>query len=84
MWPELRKAKDTARKIEAEFDSLLKNHSSFGRKEIARQTDTLIAETETVFEKIEEEMLIMRQNMENHRKYLDSKARFLKRHYKNL
>lgn len=84
MWPELHKARTNVREIEKELDRLVQNHNSFRKKEIARQHDTLVAETDAALERIEEEIGDMRANITNHKKQVSSKARFLKRHYKAL
>lgn len=83
-WPELLKAKENIKNIERQLNALLKNHNSFTKKELARQKDTLIAELDASIEIIYEEISELRRNMDNHRKYLDSKSRFVRRHYKRL
>jgi predicted translin family RNA/ssDNA-binding protein len=84
MWPELKKAMQNARSIENEINTLLKNHNSFGKREISRQNDTLLAETEAAMERIEKEIESLKRNMASHEKYIGSKSRFLKRHYRRI
>jgi predicted translin family RNA/ssDNA-binding protein len=84
MWPELKKAMQNARSIENEINTLLKNHNSFGKKEISRQNDTLLAETETAMERIEKEIESLKRNMASHGRYIEAKSRFLKRHYRRI
>lgn len=80
-WPELLKAKKNMDNMQAEIEKLVKNHNSFKKEEIAKQDDTLIAEIDNALERIQEEAAEMQKNIINHRKYVRSKSRFLKRHY---
>lgn len=81
MWPELYRARDNAKKIEKEIESLIKKQSSLKKEEISRHIEALIEDVDNTSAEIEEIILEIKKNMENHRKYLISKNRFLKRHY---
>jgi hypothetical protein len=81
MWPELLKAKQNVQEIEDLIDELLKSHSSLTRREIARHGDTLAADFEETLEAIRDRLDEFALHMKNHRRYLHSKARFVRRHY---
>ncbi len=83
-WPELLKAKENLQELSREIDKLLKNHNSLTKKELARQRDTLLAEFDASLDVIKEQIDEFILNMENHRKYIISKSRFMNRHYKRI
>ena len=84
MWPALLEARESVNKIKQRLDMLLKNQNSYGKKEIADHSDLLIEQTNAAMEEIEAEMDNISRLLNDHKKYLLSKKRFLKRHYKNL
>lgn len=84
MWPELKKAKNNATEIEKEIAHLLKKQNGFWKKEIARHDDMLLDEVDVALDKIDEEVRELKKNLLSHRKYVTTKSRFLKRHYKYL
>lgn len=83
-WPGLLKAKENAKNIEMQLSALIKTHNSFTKKELARQSDLLLTELDASVASINEEISELRRNIDDHRKYLDSKSRFMRRHYKML
>ena len=83
-WPELLKARKNLQTASYEVDKLLKNHSSFTKKEIARQEDVILAEFDKSFDIISEQMNEFLLNIKNHRKYIMAKSSFINRHYKRI
>jgi hypothetical protein len=83
-WPELLKAKKNLHEIEDELDRLLRNHNSLTKKEIAKQHDTLLAEFDSSFLMINGKLDEFMDNIENHKKYIKAKSRFINRHYKRV
>ncbi len=84
MWPALLEAREKSMKIKQKIDSLLQNHNSLNKKEIADHNDLLVEQTNAALAEIEKEMGNISKLLNDHKKYLSSKKRFLKRHYKNL
>jgi len=84
MWPELGKTKRNAENISMEIEKLLKDHNTLSREEILAHSEKLLAQTEESLQVIESQIADLRRNMENHKKQLRSKARFIKRHYKRV
>ncbi|GEM_PF-2109180 len=80
-WPELLKAKKNIRNIEQEIDRTLKSHNAFTKREIARHHSTLLDDFEVSIEAINKELEEFDAHIRNHRKYITSKSRFMKRHY---
>ena len=81
MWPELLKAKDAAESISNDIDALLKNHRALTKREIATQKDTLIAHTDDTIARIDEKIADLKGALNAHRKYVESKSLFVRRHY---
>lgn len=84
MWPALLEAKERSMKIRQRIDALLKNHNGLSKAEIAKHNSLLIEETDAAIEEIEAEMKAVSDLLYDHKKYLSSKKKFLKRHYKSL
>ena len=84
MWPELLKAKTNLKNIEAQIDLLLRNHNSLTKKELAKQQDILLADVDASLQIIREELSEFAFNLRNHRNYIESKSRFVRRHYKRI
>lgn len=84
MWPELLKTKKNIQNISLEVDRLLKNHNALYKKELADHKEQLVTDTREAVEIINEEIRQLKRNMENHRKQLEAKANFLKRHNKRI
>ncbi|MBI4170241.1 MAG: hypothetical protein HY514_00975 [Candidatus Aenigmarchaeota archaeon] len=83
-WPELLKAKRNLENMQIEINRLIRDHNSFRKKEIAKRDDILLAEIDNAIALLEEETEEMKNNIINHRKYVSSKSRFLKRHYSRV
>lgn len=84
MWPGLYKTRENARNISMEIEKLLRNHNSLRKKEIANYKEQLLAETEEAIATISGQIRELSRNMESHRKQLEAKAVFLKRHNKRI
>ncbi len=84
MWPEILKAKKNIKEIEQQIDVLLKNHNSFTKREISMHNDMMIAEFEESLGAIKEQLNEFALHMQNHRKDLYSKSRFIRRHYRRI
>jgi len=80
-WPELLKAKDNIKNIEEEINRTLKSHNAFTKREIARQHPVLLDDFERSVEAINKELDEFDVHIKNHRKYIESKSKFMKRHY---
>ncbi len=83
-WPELLKARKNAGEIQDEVERLLREHRALSKKEISKQRDTMMAEIDAAISRIDEAAGELKENMRSHRKYVEAKQRFLKRHYKRL
>ncbi len=79
-WAELHEARKKSMEITNAIERLLKEHSSLYKKEIAAHAEKLLRETDETMESIEEEYRQLAEGMKAHRKTLDAKSRFLKRH----
>lgn len=84
VWPELRKAKDNVDNIYMEINRLIKNSNALTRKELANNADTIISQLDQTIEAVENESTELLHNLNNHRKYLAAKRRFVRRHYKRV
>lgn len=84
MWPEILKAKRNADKISIEIEKLMKNHNALTKKEIASHRDQLVSGTQESILLIEAEIVQLRNSMKSHRKQLEARAAFLKRHNKRI
>jgi ElaB/YqjD/DUF883 family membrane-anchored ribosome-binding protein len=82
MWPSLHEAKENIKTILDEIEKLLKNHNSLTKKELAKQKELLLEEFDETMKIIDEQINELKKNLKNHRKYLEAKSVFLKRHYK--
>jgi len=82
MWPELGKAKKNSRNISNEVEKLFREQSSLMKKEISSYKEKLITETEESISLIEEECRELMRNLKKHRKALETKSNFLRRHNK--
>ena len=84
MWPELAKTRKNIQSISAELEKLLREHNSLNKKEIANHIEQILADTESAMETVEEEIKQLKRNMGNHRKQLEAKYAFLRRHNKRI
>lgn len=84
MWPALHEARDNAENIRNEIEKLLKNHSNLTKGEIAKQKLMLIDDFSESLRVINEEIKFLKLNLKKHRKYIESKSEFMKRHYKRV
>ncbi len=82
-WSELRKAKDTARQISLALENLTKEHNTLTKKEIAMHSGKLSEATSDTLAAIEESCTEMLESLRLHKKQLEAKSRFLKRHNEN-
>jgi len=80
-WPELLKAKKNILEISRELDNLLKNHNSLTKKELAKQNDTILSVTDDLLNAIDGQIDEFITHIKNHRKYIESRSRFVRRHY---
>ena len=80
MWAELQSARDRANEISKKIERLLKEQSSLSKSEIAKYPDKLILDIEESLAEIEIEYRELIKNVEKHRKVLNAKSRFLRRH----
>ena len=80
MWAELQSARDRANDISKKIERLLKEQSSLSKNEIAKYSDKLMLNVEESLTEIESEYIEVLRDIENHRKILASKSRFLRRH----
>ncbi|MBI2173132.1 MAG: hypothetical protein HYT73_02900 [Candidatus Aenigmarchaeota archaeon] len=78
----LKKARQNAENIISEIDSLSKEIKSLTKKEISRNHDTLATYIDNAMENINTESKEMTINLKKHRNFMESKTRFIKRHYK--
>ena len=83
-WPELYEAKKKAHEIANEIDKLLKEHNSLMKNEISQHSEKLLNETDDITELIKEKTKKLEKSLNNHRKQLEAKSRFLKRHYNRI
>ena len=83
-WPELLKARDNLKNIERQIDLLMKNHNSLTKRELARQNEFLLANFDESLKMIKAELKEFDLNMRNHRNHIESKSRFMKRHYRRI
>ncbi len=83
-WPALLKAKDNLRTISNELDRMLKEMNGLNKKDIKNYKETILAEVDKSVELIKGEIKDLNKNLSDHRRYVESKSRFLKRHYKRL
>jgi hypothetical protein len=81
MWPELQKARENAKLIERSIEELQRNQNSLKKAEISKHSDLLISDIENATERIENQAKEMMKNLSDHKKYVSSKSRFLKRYY---
>lgn len=84
MWPALHEARENTKKILNEIEKLLKNHNSLTKKEIAKQKEMLIDEFNESIKIINEQINELKRNLKKHRKYLEAKSDFMRRHYKSI
>ena len=80
MWAELQEARNRANEISKKVERLLKEQSSLMKTEIAKHSDNLIIDVNDSLVEIEKEYREMIKDIERHRKALQTKSRFLKRH----
>jgi len=83
-WPALLKARDNTKEIEKEISRMIKNHNSLTKKEMAKNSDTIAAAAEGSMAIIKEQMAELKSNLDDHRSYLESKKRFVRRHYRHI
>lgn len=82
MWLELSEAKKNSVNISREIEKLFKEQNSLLKKEIASHKEKLLTETDEAVSLIEEEYRELIKNLRNHRKALEAKSNFLRRHNK--
>ena len=82
MWPELSEAKKNSRSIVNEIEKLFKEQNSVMKKEISSHKEKLITEIDDSISVIEEEYKKLINNLKCHRKALEAKSKFLRRHNK--
>lgn len=82
MWPELGEAIKNSKKIADEIERLFKEQNSLLKKDMATHKEKLLAETDESISLIEEEYRELSKNLKNHRKALEAKSNFLRRHNK--
>ena len=80
MWPELNKAKKNSRNIVNEVEKLFKEQNSVMKREVVSHKEKLLTETDESTSLIEDEYKELIKNLKNHRKALEAKAKFLRRH----
>ena len=80
MWAELQEARDRANEISKKIERLLKEQSSLMKNEIPKYSDKLLTDIDDSLVEIENEYKEMIKNIENHRKTIKAKTRFLRRH----
>ncbi len=83
-WPALLEAKNNLRNISNELDRLLKESSSMSKKDIAKYRETILSKIDESISLIENETDQLGANLKKHRKYMESKSVFLRRHNKML
>jgi hypothetical protein len=81
-YPELLKAKKDLEEINKEIDMLLRSHNSLTKKELSQQGDTICSITDDCMNSVEENIEKLRANLKNHRKRIESRYKFVRRHYK--
>lgn len=81
MWPALHEARDNTENILKEIEKLLKNHSSLTKQEIAKQKLLLIGDFDESMKIINEQISELKRNLKKHKKYINAKSEFMKRHY---
>lgn len=79
-WPELYDAKKKSAETSNIIEKLLKEHNSLSKKEIAQHKDKLLADIDESIAAIDGLHKEMLAEMKNHRKQLEAKSEFLKRH----
>jgi len=84
MWPMLHEARDNAKNILNEIEKLLKNNNSLTKKEIAQHKEILLENLDESMKTISEQIQELENSLKKHRKYLEAKSLFLKRHYKSI
>ena len=82
MWPELGETKKNSKNIANEIERLFKEQESLLKKDIASHKEKLLAETDESISLIEYECKELINNLKNHRKALEAKSNFLRRHNK--
>jgi hypothetical protein len=80
MWPDLGEAKKNSINISREIEKMLREQNSLMKKDIAAHKEKLLEETDEAISKVDEEYKALVRNLKNHRKTVESKANFLKRH----
>jgi len=80
---ELADAKERAKEVELAIENLLKEHKGFSKNEIKNHSDRFCEELEDLIAEIKEKQNEILQDLEEHRKKLLAKERFLRRHYKS-
>ena len=81
MWAELKEAKKLSMDIEKEIDLLLKKQSSLNKNEIAKHQRLLEEEVDESMRKVDELFSEMMGYMDEHKKQINAKSNFLRRHY---
>ena len=79
-WPELCNAKEKAKSISNEIESLIKRHNSLFKKELASHSQQFGEEMDEMIEKIKEDSKEMIKDLEEHKKQLLARSKFLGRH----
>ena len=79
---ELVDAKEKAKEVELKIENLLKEQRTLDGRDIKNHIDKLVSEIEETTMDIKESQKEILKNLEEHKKKLISKERFLRRHYK--
>ena len=83
-WPALLKGKENVREIEKEVAQLLKESNSFSKKDIVNYKEMLLSQADNSTNEIMKQINDLKKNLKDHRKYLETKSVFLKRHHKHV
>ena len=79
---ELAEAKELAQKAALLLERLHKEHRTTGRDELKQHSEKMIVEIEEAQEQVEQIHRDIMRLLEEHRKKIAAKSRFLERHYK--
>lgn len=80
-WHDLMKAKKNMRSISHELETLSREHDNLYRRDLERHREKLLEQCSESIIKIEQEYSEMMKNIISHRKSLETKAIFLRRHH---
>jgi hypothetical protein len=80
MWPELAEARKKSINISREIEHLFKEQRSLMKRDIAAHKEKLITETDDSISLIERECKEILKSLKMHRKSVEAKSNFLRRH----